>query len=244
MNIDFKPFILVSSRGSRGAKGAKYARGTTRGAGGAVGTILRRSKRVLERSTTGGEGETEESEVLEVEKEKGKEVEEEEVEEEEVEEVLISSQSQRNLSQQPFRNQPSLPSTRQSSPSRRSSTQQSQPSPSTTQQSSQLSNIIDREAPIDFEQPSIDTEQWSRSDTSISRHSTPAIDPEISPQRRAPPSLFQIEKLLDKQGKQIRALYELQKDTNSKITAIQKKLTSNSKNTELSIKVFNVSNII
>ena len=123
MNIDFKPFILVSSRS---AKGAKYARGTTRGAGGTVSTILRRSKCVLERSTTGGEGETEESEVLEVKKEKGKEV-----EEEEVEEVLISSQSQRNLSQQPFRNQLSLPSTRQSSPSRRSSTQQSQPSPST-----------------------------------------------------------------------------------------------------------------
>jgi hypothetical protein len=51
--------------------------------------------------------------------------------------------------------------------------------------------------------------------------------------------------MLIKQGKQIRALYELQKTTFKKVESIQdqiKKLVSN-KNTELSGKIFSVSNL-
>ena len=63
---------------------------------------------------------------------------------------------------------------------------------------------------------------------------------------RAPPpsrNIEGIEKMLVKQGKQIRALYELQKSTFDRISTIQnqmKKLTS--KAVELSPKVFSVSN--
>jgi hypothetical protein len=109
--------------------------------------------------------------------------------------------------------------------------------------------------------------QYTRSPTR-SRRSTPIIEPNLisptSAQRtrrfetefstfdkrrtsstddRAPPLSNNIEAMLVKQGKQIRALYELQKTTFDKISTIQsqmKKLTS--KNTELSPKVFNVSN--
>jgi hypothetical protein len=65
--------------------------------------------------------------------------------------------------------------------------------------------------------------------------------PQHSQHERVPqPS---VENLLIKQGKQIRALYELQKLTFNKLTSVQgqlKKLTNN-KNTELSPKVFSVS---
>ena len=64
-----------------------------------------------------------------------------------------------------------------------------------------------------------------------------------STDNRAPPLSNNIETMLVKQGKQIRTLYELQKTTFDKISTIQsqmKKLTN--KNTELSPKVFNVSN--
>ena len=258
MNIDFKPFVLVS-RGSRG-------RGAGRGAGDAAGSArgLRRSKRVSGRSATTEEEEGEK----EGGKKRGKEVEKEEVE---VEEVLISSQSQRNLSQQPFRNQPSIPSTTQSSSSRTSTHQSSTSHPSLpTQQSSES---------IDIEYK--DWTPRSRSDTpgagvspSMSRRSTPAFEipmqrfqpertpdvtqperipdatqPEHTPQLPEPehtPQLTnfqQIEKLFAKQGKQIRAIYEMQKTAHEKLSSVQaqlKKLTS--KNTELSKKVFSVSN--
>jgi hypothetical protein len=95
---------------------------------------------------------------------------------------------------------------------------------------------------------------------SQNRRSTPAIETDIiSPigikQSRqqisstddhalAPPSnTSNIEAMLIKQSRQIRALYELQKSTFGKVSIIQtqvKKLTS-TKNTDLSTKVFNVS---
>src|SRR5208282_1481352 len=103
----------------------------------------------------------------------------------------------------------------------------------------------------------------SRSDTpaagvspSMSRRSTPAFEiptqrsqPERTPDVTQPehtPQLTnfqQIEKLFAKQGKQIRAIYEMQKTAHEKLSSVQaqlKKLTS--KNTELSKKVFGVSN--
>ena len=59
-----------------------------------------------------------------------------------------------------------------------------------------------------------------------------------------PPPPSRVEDLLVKQGKQIRALYELQKIAYEKLTSVsnQIKKLSNSKNTELSRKVFSVSN--
>src|SRR5437764_1413309 len=48
--------------------------------------------------------------------------------------------------------------------------------------------------------------------------------------------------LLVKQGRQIRALYELQKSTFEKVTSIQSQLKKTNKNIELSSKVFSVSN--
>jgi len=259
LNIDFKPFVLVS-RGSRGSRGAR-GRGAGRGAGDAAGSArgLRRSKRVSGRSATTEE----EEEEKEGGKGRGKEV-----EEEEVEEVLITSQQ--NLSQQSFRNQPSIPSTTQSSPSRTSTHQSSTSHPSLpTQQSSESIDIEYR-----------DWTPRSRSDTpgagvspSMSRRSTPAFEiptqrsqpehtpdvtqpehtpqlpePEHTPQLPEPetPQLAnfqQIEKLFAKQGKQIRAIYEMQKTAHEKLSSVQaqlKKLTS--KNTELSKKVFGVSN--
>ena len=96
--------------------------------------------------------------------------------------------------------------------------------------------------------------------SSRSRHSTPALDADImstyasTPTRArevaaidAPPpprtNTHNIEEILVKQGRQIRALYELQKSTFEKVSSIQtqvKKLSSN-KNTDLSTKVFGVS---
>ena len=262
MNIDFKPFVLVS-RGSRGSRGAR-GRGAGRGAGDATGSArgLRRSKRVSGRSATTEEEEGEKGGG----KGRGKDV-----EEEEVEEVLITSQQ--NLSQQSFRQkQPSIPSTTQSSPSRTSTHQSSTSHPSLpTQQSSESIDIEYR-----------DWTPRSRSDTpgagagvspSMSRRSTPAFEiptqrsqpehtpdvtqpehtpqlpePEHTPQLPEPetPQLAnfqQIEKLFAKQGKQIRAIYEMQKTAHEKLSSVQaqlKKLTS--KNTELSKKVFGVSN--
>jgi hypothetical protein len=56
------------------------------------------------------------------------------------------------------------------------------------------------------------------------------------------------ENLLVKQGKQIRALYEIQKQTFEKVTWIQKQIkkqnNDNNHKTDLSPKVFNVSKII
>ena len=51
-----------------------------------------------------------------------------------------------------------------------------------------------------------------------------------------------IEAMLVKQGRQIRALYELQKSTFEKVTSIQSQLKKTNKNIELSSKVFSVSN--
>ena len=48
--------------------------------------------------------------------------------------------------------------------------------------------------------------------------------------------------MLVKQGRQIRALYELQKSTFEKVTSIQSQLKKTNKNIELSSKVFSVSN--
>ena len=47
--------------------------------------------------------------------------------------------------------------------------------------------------------------------------------------------------MLIKQGRQIRALYELQKSTFEKVTSIQKQLKNSNKSIELSSKVFGVS---
>jgi hypothetical protein len=65
---------------------------------------------------------------------------------------------------------------------------------------------------------------------------------------RAPPppqsNIREIEAMLAKQGKQIRALYELQKSTFERVSSIDtqvQKLASN-KSTDLSAKVFGVSN--
>jgi hypothetical protein len=56
----------------------------------------------------------------------------------------------------------------------------------------------------------------------------------------------QLEAVLVKQGKQLRALYELQKSTNEKVTWIQNQIKkqNNNKNIDLSPKVFSVSNFI
>lgn len=106
--------------------------------------------------------------------------------------------------------------------------------------------------------------------TSKSRHSTPAMEDELPSKSRrstpvveiestheqprsydtsaAPPpqNIKNIEKMLIKQGSQIRAMYNLQRYTYDKVSTIQsevKKLTSN-KSSNLSSKVFNVSNLI
>jgi hypothetical protein len=50
-----------------------------------------------------------------------------------------------------------------------------------------------------------------------------------------------LEAMLIKQGRQIRALYELQKSTFEKVTSIQKQLKNSNKSIELSSKVFGVS---
>lgn len=99
--------------------------------------------------------------------------------------------------------------------------------------------------------------------SSLSRHSTPALEADMmsylssSPTRtrhvasiddsRAPPppqtNTREIETMLAKQGRQIRALYELQKSTFERVSSIDtqvKKLASRS--TDLSPKVFGVSN--
>ena len=71
------------------------------------------------------------------------------------------------------------------------------------------------------------------------------IDTQADDHVPPPPSkTHNIEAMLIKQGKQIRALYELQKLTFEKVTIVQtqvKKFTS-TKNTDLNQKVFNVSN--
>jgi hypothetical protein len=87
-----------------------------------------------------------------------------------------------------------------------------------------------------------------------SRRGTPAIDvniediaPSSTPtgtkRRDSTRDTESIEAMLVKQGRQIRALYEVQKSTLEKVTSIQNQLkkTSN-KNIELSSKVFSVSN--
>ena len=53
------------------------------------------------------------------------------------------------------------------------------------------------------------------------------------------------QRILIKQGKQIRAVYELQKATNKKVTWIQKEMEKNTDNkqfVDLNLKVFSVSN--
>jgi hypothetical protein len=72
-----------------------------------------------------------------------------------------------------------------------------------------------------------------------SQHSTPIIETDIA---RVPPG--NVEKMLEKQSKQMRVLYELQKVILEKVGVLQtqlKKLTD-TKNNELSSKVFSVSN--
>jgi len=65
-----------------------------------------------------------------------------------------------------------------------------------------------------------------------------------STDEHAPPPSRNIEAMLIKQGKQIRALYELQKTTFEKVSLIQNQIKkqNSDKNTELSPKVFSVSN--
>ena len=82
-----------------------------------------------------------------------------------------------------------------------------------------------------------------------SRHSTPAIEeniediaPSSKPTGTKRRDSTRIEAMLVKQGRQIRALYELQKSTFEKVTSIQSQLKKTNKNIELSSKVFSVSN--
>jgi hypothetical protein len=86
-----------------------------------------------------------------------------------------------------------------------------------------------------------------------SRRGTPAIDANIediapsskptgTKRRDSTRDTKSIEAMLVKQGRQIRALYELQKSTLEKVTSIQNQLKKTNKNIELSSKVFAVSN--
>jgi hypothetical protein len=86
-----------------------------------------------------------------------------------------------------------------------------------------------------------------------SRRNTPVIDANIediapsskptgTKRRDSTRDTKSIEAMLVKQGKQIRALYELQKSTLEKVTSIQNQLKKTNKNIELSSKVFAVSN--
>ena len=86
-----------------------------------------------------------------------------------------------------------------------------------------------------------------------SRRSTPVIEENIkdiapsskptgTKRRDSTRDTKSIEAMLVKQGRQIRALYELQKSTFEKVTSIQSQLKKNNKNIELSSKVFSVSN--
>src|SRR5437588_8906171 len=85
-----------------------------------------------------------------------------------------------------------------------------------------------------------------------SRRSTPVIEEnikDIAPsskptgtKRRDSTRDTKFEAMLVKQGRQIRALYELQKSTFEKVTSIQSQLKKTNKNIELSSKVFSVSN--
>ena len=82
-----------------------------------------------------------------------------------------------------------------------------------------------------------------------SRHSTPVIEeniediaPSSKPTGTKRRDSTRIEAMLVKQGRQIRALYELQKSTFEKVTSIQSQLKKTNKNIELSSKVFSVSN--
>jgi len=87
-----------------------------------------------------------------------------------------------------------------------------------------------------------------------SRRGTPAIDANIediapsskptgTKRRDSTRDTKSIEAMLvNKQGRQIRALYELQKSTLEKVTSIQNQLKKTNKNIELSSKVFAVSN--
>ena len=85
-----------------------------------------------------------------------------------------------------------------------------------------------------------------------SRRSTPVIEEnikDIAPsskptgtKRRDSTRDTKFEAMLVKQGRQIRALYELQKSTFEKVTSIQNQLKKTNKNIELSSKVFSVSN--
>ena len=86
-----------------------------------------------------------------------------------------------------------------------------------------------------------------------SRHSTPVIEKNIeniassskptgTKRRNSTRDTKSIEAMLVKQGRQIRALYELQKSTFEKVTSIQSQLKKTNKNIELSSKVFSVSN--
>jgi len=82
-----------------------------------------------------------------------------------------------------------------------------------------------------------------------SRCSTPVIEeniediaPSSKPTGTKRRDSTRIEAMLVKQGRQIRALYELQKSTFEKVTSIQSQLKKTNKNIELSSKVFSVSN--
>jgi hypothetical protein len=82
-----------------------------------------------------------------------------------------------------------------------------------------------------------------------SRRSTPVIEeniediaPSSKPTGTKRRDSTRIEAMLVKQGRQIRALYELQKSTFEKVTSIQSQLKKTNKNIELSSKVFSVSN--
>jgi hypothetical protein len=214
-------FILITG----GARGA--ARGTVRTVG------LKKSKRVEEHSR-----DTRETTYVREEEE-----DEDEEEGEDEEEVVLDSSHSTSIAPQP----PSISLTKQST-TRRSSSQQSamsidpvdnreiiRRSRSHTPQADVMSSTSTqsrRSTPI-VEQPIVDLTQ--------SQHSTPMVRRVSSDDRS---TLNNIEALLIKQGKQIRALYEMQKSSLEKISSLQtqvKKLSSD-KNNELSSKVFNVSN--
>jgi hypothetical protein len=85
----------------------------------------------------------------------------------------------------------------------------------------------------------------TRSHMSVLSHNiTSPTSPIASSHKRSKPSAnTNIEGMLVKQGKQIRALYEMQKNILEKVSWIQNQIKkSNSKSSSLSLKVFSVSN--
>src|SRR6185295_9625201 len=203
----------ASSRGT--------SRGKRRGARGARGAgELRRSQRIS-KAPTQGHGEEGEDEG-----------------EDEEEEVLLTSTQQKTLQ------------TQQTPPIQQ--TQQRQMAQIVILRSRSWATTpgVETDVLAEFEDIAIRGRGTSVDDRSPgSRRSTPVIEENI--EDIAPSSKLtgtkrrdstRIEAMLVKQGRQIRALYELQKSTFEKVTSIQSQLKKTNKNIELSSKVFSVSN--